>query len=71
MGLAPLQAVNSVFRKLISRFGRFPENMLYLQSNYSNVVVMNTITIGSNIYRGAEKCAKLHNVNLKSWQRIS
>ncbi len=65
MGLAPLHAVNSVFRKLISRFGCFPENMLFLQSNYSNVVVMNTITIDSNIYRGAEKYAKLHNVNLK------
>lgn len=39
--------------------------MLFLQSNYSKVEVMNTITIDSNIYQGAEKYAKLHNVNLK------
>ena len=31
----------------------------------NNVAIMNTITIDSNIYRGAEDYAKRHNVSIK------
>ena len=50
-------------QKLPQKFGSFTENP-YICRQKKGDTIMNTIAIDSNIYKGAESYAKLHNISV-------